>query len=238
MSLEIKDIGIILALQKYGESSLLIKIISKEHGVCKGFVKGAIKNGKHNSTYQIGNLVDFSWRAKNPDNLGYFKIELEKSFLSKIIFDKMKLYCITAIVKVISDNILEREPHQELFDKLQDLLQNISKNNIEFLAQYIKMELYLLQILGYGLDLSYCALTGSSQNLYFVSPKTGRAATREAGLKYQDKLLKIPQFLVDKNHHKVTDHDISLGLNLSGFFLQKYLGDNVEFFEIRQKILN
>ncbi len=236
MSLNIKDVGIILSVIKYSESSLIIKVLSKEHGICSGFIKGAISNKKNVSIYQIANLVEFTWKSKTADNLGFFKMELSKSYLAKIIFNNLKLNCITAIFSLIKDNVLEREPHFDLFEDLLEFLNNIDANEQDFLSEYIKLEVNMLKTLGYGIDLSSCALTGKRDNLYFVSPKSGRAACKEAGVGYEDKLLRLPRFLFC-NKEKVSKDDIFLGLNLTNFFFKKHLiNDNKKFFELRSKV--
>jgi len=237
MSLVIKDCGIILSVKKYSENSLIVKILSKDHGIFSGFIKGAISNKKNVPNYQIANLVEFTWKSKTIDNLGFFNLELSKSYLAKIIFDNLKLNCIKAIFSIINDNILEREPHPELFADLLRFLDKIDDDESNFLANYVRLELGILQILGYGIDISSCALTGVTNDLYFISPRSGRAACKEAGLKYQDKLLRLPEFLT-KNVNEISKEDIFLGLNLTNFFLTKYLmTDSKDFFNLRSKIL-
>ncbi len=238
MSLIVDDIGIILSVKKYSESSLILKILSKDHGIYSGFIKGAVANKKNVPIYQIANLVEFSWKSKTIDNLGIFKLELSKSYLAKIIFNNLKLNCVRAIFTIINENILEREPHPELFQDLSYFLDNIDESDDNFLASYIKLELGILQTLGYGIDLSSCALTGVKEGLYFVSPKSGRAACKEAGLKYQDKLLRLPEFLI-KKVEVVSKEDLFLGLNLTNFFLTKHLMiENKDFFNFRSKLLH
>ena len=238
MSLEIRDTGIIIYIKQYSESSLIVKIFSEEHGICSGFVKGAKSNKKDNSIYQIANLVGFSWRAKTEDNLGFLKIELQKSYLAKIIFNNLKLNCVTAIFEVIRNNILEKESHQDLFRDILFFLNSIDCDDQEFLGNYVRLELNILKLLGYGIDLSGCAVTGQTNDLSFISPKSGRAVSKEAGLPYQNKLLKLPEFLVN-NKAEIKKGDILLGLNLTNFFFKKYLiDDNQKFFETRSKIIS
>lgn len=236
MSTEIRDSAIILGTRKYNENSLIVKILSKNHGIFSGFVKSALSN-KDRNNYQIANLVDFTWKARDLESLGFLKIEMIKSYLGKIIFNNLKINCIKAIFKIIEDNVFEREPHQDLYIKLLDFLDQIGEENeIKILGNYVKLELNLLQILGYGIDLSHCALTGKKTGLYFVSPKSGRAACKDAAIEYQDKLLILPNFLTQE----IEDPEISqilLGLKLTGFFLENNLENkDQEFFFIRNSI--
>lgn len=219
--MNLSDRGIILSSRKYSENSFIVKILSENHGLYSGFVRGASKKNQ-NIAYQNFNLVDFNWRSRIEENLGFFQIELARSFLAKIISCPIKLSCLNALALIIENNVLERDSHSEIFHGLLNLLNNLDQENSEFLQNYIKFEIELLKTLGYGIDLSECAATGSKENLQFVSPKSGRAVSLEAGEKYRDKLLILPQFLIEKGQ-KITKNAILEGLKLSGFFLDKYL---------------
>ncbi len=236
------DQGIILVVRKYSESSLIVKILSENHGVYSGFVRKPSK--KDFPIYQNFNLVDFEWSSRVEDNLGFFKVELKKSFLGDIIYSPINLSSLSAISAIIEQNVLEREPSKEIFSGLLNLLQNLNFEKENFLKQYIKFEIELLTILGYGIDLSECAATGAKDNLHFVSPKSARAVCLEAGEKYRDKLLALPQFLLKQESEicqklNSSKEDLLNGLKLSGFFIEKYLNkQKQEVFSSRNQLLS
>jgi len=242
------DQGIILSVRKYSESSLIVKILSQDHGVYSGFVRGgqSQKNSSQkkfssgSTLYQNFNLVDFEWSSRVEDHLGFFKAELRKSFLADIISSPINLSSLSAIATIIAQNVLEREPSKEIFSGLLNLLKNLNCEKENFLKQYIKFEIELLTILGYGIDLSECVATGTTQNLQFVSPKSARAVCLEAGEKYRDKLLALPQFLLGDINLKTTKDELLSGLKLSGFFIEKYLGNKQkqEVFSSRNQLIS
>ena len=246
--MQFNDSGIIISVRKYSESSLIVKVLSRNHGLYSGFVRGATSSSKNLAKtrviYQNFNLVDFEWSAKVEDNLGFFKIELQKSFLADIISSPVKLSALGSISNLIEKNILEREPAEEIFSGLLKLLQNLGCKNEIFLKQYIKFEIDLLQILGYGIDLSECAATGATEDLHFVSPKSARAVCLQAGEKYRDKLLILPQFLLENNQLETTKEDLLNGLKLSGFFIERHLiaipkiEAKTEIFNSRNQLIN
>ena len=90
-------------------------------------------------------------------------------------------------------------------------------------ALLVRWELALLEELGFGLDLSQCAATGSNDRLIYVSPKSGRAVSASAGEPYRDKLLALPQFLTKQRSAPVTNSDVHLGFALTGHFLEKHV---------------
>jgi DNA repair protein RecO (recombination protein O) len=80
----------------------------------------------------------------------------------------------------------------------------------------------LLEDLGFGLDLSRCAVTGEMDDLIWVSPRTGRAVSREAGAPYADKLLTLPPFMLGAQAG-LGQGDVGAGLALTGHFLEQFV---------------
>lgn len=222
--MKFNDQGIIISQKKYGENSLIIKVFCQNHGLYSAFIKSA-KSAKNRSIFQIGNLIAFEYRARNEDNLGqFYNVDLIKSYCSSILFEPYKLNCVNSLFAIITQSFLERESHQILFGEIDNFLQNLTNQiNLELiLSDYVKLELEILKTLGYGLDLERCAVSLVEQNLNFVSPKSGRAVCDEVANPYKSKLLKLPKFLID-NNAQISKEDLKNALDLSGFFLQKFI---------------
>jgi DNA repair protein RecO (recombination protein O) len=154
-----------------------------------------------------------------------------KSYSSQIIFDKLKLDCVKSLFSIIDELFLEREEQPILFERLNFFLQKITDENYQvknFLADYIKLELKILKVLGYGIDLSSCAVTDSKVDLVFVSPKSARAVSVSAAKGYEKKLLKLPEFLIEESANYDEQHLLE-ALELSGFFLKKFLFEERSF---------
>lgn len=240
------DQGIIISQKKYGENSLIVKVFCANNGIYRGFVSRA-KSSKDRVIFQIGNLIFFEFSARNEDSLGQFShVDLVKSYCSNIMFDSLKLNCVNSLFSIIDASFLERENHQNLFEKLELFLQKISEESCKSkncLADYIKLELKILKTLGYEIDLSCCVVTNSKVDLAFVSPKSARAVCFEIGEPYQNKLLKLPNFLV-QNDVEILEEDLVCGLRLSGFFLEKFifaeknLSEKERYFFYRKNILS
>lgn len=221
------DEGIIISTRKYGENSLLVKVFSREHGIYRSFVKSA-KSRKVSAIYQVGNLISFEYRSRIEENLGsLFCVNLISSFGSRIIFDRFRLNCVKALFSMVDELFLERENHQLFFEQLLDFLQKTSLENFDkklLIANYVKLELAMLAELGYGIDLSSCVVTESTTDLAFVSPKSARAVSAFAAKSYENKLLKLPSFLIEEKS-EINEQHLIEGLKLSGFFLHKFLGN-------------
>ena len=216
---KIKDKGIIITKRKFGESSLLIKILSQNHGIYFSLVKNALKKN-NNSIYQAGNLVDFNWIAKNENDLGNFKIEIIKSYLNHIIFNKTKLESFNKIFLIIDRFIPDRDNNPELFNELLKIIVQSQLEEKKFMSLFIRFCFFLIKNLGYGVDFSQCSVSGVN-NVAFISPKTGNAVCAKVGKKYEKKLLHIPKFLL-QNEAEIENIDIKNGIKLLDFFFLKY----------------
>lgn len=239
--MKFNDLGIIISIRKYGENSAILKIISKENGVCSGFIKYA-NSKKSKAIYQVGNLISFEFRSRVDNNLGsFFAIDLVKSYLAEILFNKLKLDCVRSVLFLIDAVFLEGESQENLFSKFESFLIELSSDKIDdkfILVKYIKMELEILKILGYEVDLRFCVVTNSQLNLAFVSPKSARAVSYEAGLPYANKLLILPSFLID-GKNEPQKKDLIDGLKLTGYFLEKYVFEQDDRFnKIRSTLSN
>ncbi|MFM7621157.1 MAG: DNA repair protein RecO [Alphaproteobacteria bacterium] len=221
--MKFNDQGFVINSKDYGEKSAVVKILSEEHGICRAFIRQA-QSPKTKNILQIGNLISFTYSTRLEENLGNFShLDIVQSNSAYFMFDKLKLDCVQSIFSIIDDLFLEYDSSPELFNYLNDFLLFLSNNSHKssaIIAKYIKLELLILQILGYGLDFSSCVVTNSTVNLSYISPKSGRAVSLDAGQKYHHKLLKLPKFILDENA-QYANEQLYDGLKLSGYFLEK-----------------
>ena len=77
--------------------------------------------------------------------------------------------------------------------------------------------------MGYGIDLTECVLSGTKDSLKWVSPKSGKAVGLEAGKEWSEKLLKLPAFLLSSEYENSDKVDLTDGLKLTGYFLNKWI---------------
>lgn len=220
------DSGIVIGIKKYGEKSAILKVFSENYGVYRGFVK-YISSKKNNAILQMGNLITFDYASRLEDGLGSFlNLDLAENNCSRFMLDKLRINCAKSIISIIDDYFLERESFEFLYKKFLEFLQNLGDariQNQQIVGNYIKLELMILESLGYGIDFSCCVVTNSRVNLAFVSPKSAHAVSIEAGEKYSHKLLKLPNFLLEEKNENIENNQLIDGLKLSGFFLKKFL---------------
>ncbi len=114
-----------------------------------------------------------------------------------------------------------RHPYQALFDAFMSLLYALSATGNHWGAVYVRWELGMLEQLGFGLDVSACAVTGGSDDLVWVSPRSGRAVCAAAGEPYRDRLLALPAFLLGGPDGG--PDAVAAGLRLTGHFLSRHL---------------
>jgi len=207
--------GYVLSVKSHGETSAIINVLTKEKGRHAGIVRGG-RSRRLRPVLQPGNQVTVNWNARLSEHLGVFTVEALDARAAILMQDRSSLAGLNAISALCMQALPEREPHPQLYDVFEILMGQLHDVDI-WPALYVRFEMALLQALGYGLDLSKCAATGSTENLTHVSPRSGRAVCAEAAEPYLDKLLVLPPFLRGQN--TIEDGDIEAGLNLSGTFL-------------------
>ena len=213
---EFQDQGIILNVRSHGEGGAVISVLTEHYGRCNGYVNGAQSSKRLRSALQQGNLVQVDWQAKLDGQLGRFDIEAEADYASRVLDDANALCAIQSICALLGMFLPERETHTSLFHGTQAILTMMAAGGDTWPPAYVMWEMAFLKELGYGIDLSQCAVTGTGENLTHVSPKSGRAVCAEQAAPHISKLLPIPQFLQGGGMH---ENDVYIGLRLTGYFL-------------------
>lgn len=211
------DDAVVLGARHFGEGKLVAEVFAREHGRYGGVVHAGRKS---QPILQSGNLVHAGWKARLAEQLGFFQpLELVEPHATRLLDDPVALAGLSSAVALIRGAAAERQAYPQLYDALIVLIEAMPQNDI-WPAIYTRFELGLLSALGYGLDLSRCAVTGETENLAWVSPRTGRAATAEAGAPHADVLLKLPRFLINPEA-ELEEGDVAHAFALSGYFLER-----------------
>ena len=214
-----RDEGIVLSARAHGESGLIASLLTRDHGRHAGFVNGGVSR-RARPIWQPGNLVAIGWRARLSEQLGNYTAELREAHAARALEDATELAGLAAACAVIDAALPEREPHPAMFDGCLAFLSALG--HLGWPTIYVRLELGLLQELGFGLDLTACALTGATTDLAYVSPKTGRAVSRAAAAPYKEKLVALPAFL--STGGLASDAaELRQGLELTAFFLERHV---------------
>jgi DNA repair protein RecO (recombination protein O) len=209
--------AIVLDARPYGEGDAIVTVMTREHGLHRGLVHGGSARGKV-ALWQPGNLVQIRWVARLADQLGSFSGEMVHAGAAMVMDDPLALAMLTAIAAVAEGALPEREAYPRVFDALLPLVARLP-TGAPMLTDLIRWETILLTELGYGLDLTICAVTGETAGLAYVSPKTGRAVTSAAAGEWVARLLRLPAFLTGGN--TASPADWQDGLRLTGHFLAR-----------------
>jgi DNA repair protein RecO (recombination protein O) len=216
--MEWTDEGIVLGVRRHGEAHTLAELMTAKHGRHLGLVRGGISS-KLRPILQPGNGVRAVWRARLDQHLGAFTIEGTQFRAERLMLSATASYGIQTLAALVR-LLPERDPHQDIHDALVEIADRLDEPDTAA-ALIVRFELMLLAELGFGLDLSECAGSGTSEELVYVSPKSGRAVSREAGEPWKDQLLALPAFLVRDCDHNAAD--VVAGFTLTGFFLARHV---------------
>src|SRR5690349_17118116 len=213
--MEWKDEGLVIARRHHGESAAIVSLLTREHGRHLGLVRGGTGR-RAAGLYEPGNLVRAVWRGRLEEHLGSYACEPVQSFAARVIDDPLRLGALTSACAIVEVALPEREPHEALYAATLELLSSLE--GPDWAAQYARWECQCLADLGFGLDLSHCALTGTAEDLAYVSPRSGRAVSRAAGQPYAEKLFPLPSFLAGGEATPATVLD---ALDMTGHFLER-----------------
>ena len=215
--MQFSDEGYIIGMRKHGESSLILTVLTRGHGKITGYVKNCLHK-KNLGNYQLGNFVTIEAYARVDENMLSLRVELQKAGAVNFMIDSGKLVALSSLCGLCRDCLPEQAPLERFYYYIDSFFSLINEEN--WLVHYCYFEFYLLENLGIGLDLSECAATGSTENLRYVSPKSGKAVCEEAGFLYQKKLFAYPQFLV-RREYRPSPSEMADLLKMTEFFLQK-----------------
>jgi DNA repair protein RecO (recombination protein O) len=211
------DEGVILSVRPHGETGAVLELFTRQHGRHLGLVHGG-RSRRLRPVLQTGNHIDATWKARLADHLGHFTVELRKGFAAHVMEDAAALAALTSMA-ALARLLPERDPHPNLFEVTLFVLGFLDDRAV-WPALVVRWELVLLDELGFGLDLASCAATGKTTDLAYVSPKSGRAVSAEAGEPYKERLLALPAFLRGAATGAVTAEDVRAGFALTGHFLE------------------
>jgi DNA repair protein RecO (recombination protein O) len=209
------DEGTILTTRPFGEGGAIVDVFTEGHGRHTGVVRGG--SGRRLSpTVQPGAQVAVTWKARLDEHLGAFTVEPVRSRAAQAMGDRLSLQGLNAVVALLTEGLPERDAHPALYARTVALLDLMGQGDLWPLA-YLQWELAFLEEMGFALDLTVCAATGTADDLAYVSPRTGRALSRAGAGDWAPRLLPLPPVL--RGAGEATGAAIAEGLAVTGHFL-------------------
>jgi DNA repair protein RecO (recombination protein O) len=213
------DEGIVLGVRRHGEANAILELMTREHGRHLGLVRGGF-GSLQRPVLQPGNSVRVTWRARLDEHLGTYATEGLRLRAGSFLTSAHAVYAVTHLASLIR-LLPERDPHEGIHAALEEIVDNLAEAPTVG-ALIVRFELQMLAELGFGLDLASCAATATTENLAFVSPKSGRAVSREAGEAWRDRLLPLPAFL-NATGRFPSAAELDEAFALTGYFLSRHM---------------
>lgn len=229
-----QDEGALLSVRPHGEASAIVEVFTRAHGRHAGVVRGGTSR-RMAPVLQPGAQVQVVWRARLGEHVGSFTVEPLR-VRTGVMGDAGRLAALSSVVALLRLALPEREAHGALWGDTVALL-DLLEDGRDWALAYLKWEVRLLEDVGFGLDLSSCAVTGATEGLAYVSPRSGRAVSRAGAGDWADRLLPLPGCLVGA---VLAPGDLAAGLALTGHFLRKGLApvlDGRDLPEARGRLL-
>ena len=219
--MEWRDEGVVIGVRRQGETSVVVEAMTRLHGRHMGLVRGG-RSSRLSGVLQPGNTLDLIWRARLDEHLGAFQPEALRLRAGRFLPQAMALAGLSylgALMRLLP----ERDPHEALYEALSATLETLDDTALAP-AMLARFEANLLSESGYALDLSQCAVTGTTDELIFVSPRSGRAVSAAAGAPWRERLLPRPAFLRGDLGGGMPDReDLAAAFRLTEHFLRRDL---------------
>jgi len=218
--MEWRDEGLIIGVRRHGERSAIVEAMTRAHGRHLGLVRGG-RSTRMGAALQPGNTLRLIWRARLDEHLGAYSVEPLELRAGRLMGSALALAGL-AWLCALARLLPERDPHEAVYETLTLIAERLDDAGMAppLVARF---ETQMLAECGFRLDLSRCAATGAVEDLAYVSPKSGRAVSRDAGEPWRDRLLRLPAFLRDGARLEAAPsaEDIADGFRMTGFFLAR-----------------
>ncbi len=214
-----KDSAIIIKKYDHSDHLSIVSCFTIKYGLRKGIVK--LGNKKQQQAC-IGNVVEIIWKGRLEEHLGRFDIQAQEFVYPFIYNDHKKLVSLQSILELLSVCLVEKEPQQELYEHLENFIYKLKFGESNWLLSMVFLEMHILAKLGFGFDCSKCAVTGSAENLAYLSPKTGRAVSERIGKPYAEKLFVLPKIFIDADYSP-TSEEVTQAFKITKYFFEKNL---------------
>jgi DNA repair protein RecO (recombination protein O) len=232
--MEWQDEAIIIGVRRHGESAVILEAMTRQRGRHLGLVRGG-RSVRVQPVLQPGNSVTLTWSARLEDQLGHYRVEPGVSHAARLMASPMALYGMALAASHLR-LLAEREPHPGLYEAMLVLISHLDAVELAP-ALLVRFEMAMLGELGFGLDLSACAVTGQREGLTHVSPRTGRAVCAQAAVPYAGRLLPLPAFLTEGQGMALpTPAMLHDGFALTGHFLQRDVWGPRNIFEPPERL--
>lgn len=228
--------ALVLTARPHGETSAIVEVFSRQHGRYGGLVRGG-NSRRQRPVLQPGNMVTASWRARLDEHLGVMTVDAGRAYAAEAMTEPVLLAGLSSLCALLQVTA-ERQAYPRLYDTVMVVLAEMDRADI-WLPLLARFEMALLEEIGFGLDLSCCAATGAIEDLAYVSPRSGRAVSRQAAQPYLDKMFVLPEFLLNSGAH-ADQQDVAHALALSGHFLERrvYLPNGLKMPAARRRLMD
>ena len=184
--MKLESDGILIGLRPINERDSVAHIFTREYGMLGGVMRGAVVAKKNKPL--VGQVGFAAWNARLDTQLGAFHWEPVENIAAPLMMNMRSLSFMNSAFDLIDTLLPEREQYANLYDATMNMLRNLSHSD----SEYLNWEIGLLHDLGFALDLSHCSGCGRTDNLHYLSPKTGRAVCDDCAAPYINKLYKLP----------------------------------------------
>jgi DNA repair protein RecO (recombination protein O) len=236
LGVEWQDNAIVLGHKSFGEHQRIISLLTEHRGRVSGMMRQT-KTSPLQGLAQMGNRVHAEWKGRLEEHLGSLSLDLVESFTGRVMGSSGKLLALSSATFLTHTVFPERHPYPAVYHTFLHFLESLKGDT--WPETYVHFERMVLDEMGFGLKLDACCVSGVVEDLCYVSPKTGRAVSKGAASPYEDRLLKLPAFLLNPTLKPKDFTDLKDGFDLMIYFLQHHMTEAAykKFMSVRGQLL-
>ena len=192
--MKLESEGILISLRPFDEHNAVASVFTLDYGIISGMMRGALSGAKNKPL--VGQVGMVSWNARLDSALGVFHWESERNLAAPIMMNPKTLGFMNAVFDLSLNLLPEREAYLNLYNETLNALRKFALDPDSAPDVYLSWEVCFLRELGYALNLTRCSGCGKTENLNYLSPRTGRAVCDDCAAPYVNRLYKLPLSLL------------------------------------------
>lgn len=188
--------AILLSIRAHGEHGAIVRALTPADGLRAGYVRGGRSRGLR-PVLQPGNVVQGEWRARTDAQLPALTVELTHS-RAPLFAEPLPAAALEWLTALSVATLPEGLSYPRLYVALSAVLDAVEAAGAarDWAGAVARYELLMLAEMGFGLALDACVATGVTDELAYVSPRSGGAVSRAAATGLEGRLLRLPGFLL------------------------------------------
>ena len=217
------DDAILLSVAKVAKTALLMDALTRDHGRCQAVI--TLKGAKL-PTLLPGSFLRLAFSPGGAGKHGAGKLLDVSGGLFAESAESVELAVIQAIKDMSLAFMPAHEPLPDIYQATEGLLNSLLCEDRRWPLHFVRWEFTLLTALGHVEGAARCSSDFRHGEAIYISPRSGRMATRTEAGAFLDRMLPVPSFLLGARNATIVE--VLQGNDLSQALFERFLMPEAE----------